>query len=87
MKGVIFANFKWFGELEESIMLLKLLRRKGEKTSIFSFSILVGMSVSCTDWLESKVFNLFCKLDKLTLEKEKLRPLYFSLIASILGCL
>ena len=37
--------------------------------SIFSFITLVGMSVSCTDLLESKSFNSFCKLDELTMEK------------------
>ena len=85
--GVIFANFKWFEKLEESIMLLKRLRRKGEKISLFSFSILLGVSVSCTDLLKSQLFYSFCKLDKLKLEKEKFRVLHFSLIANIPGCL
>ena len=88
LTGVKFDNFKWFGKLEESIMSLKQLRsKKGEKISIFSFNILVSTSVSCTDLLVSKLFNLFFKLNELKLEKEKFKSLYFSLISSTLGCL
>ena len=48
-----------------------------EIISIFSFNTLVDMYVSCTDLLESKLFNSFCKLDKPTLEKKNSGSLYF----------
>ena len=51
---------------------------------MFSFNILVEMSVSCTDLLEAKLFNSYYKLGKFTLEKEKFRSSYFSSIKNIL---
>lgn len=51
------------------------------KNNPFSLSIF-----SCNDLLDSKLFNSFCKSDKLKLESEIYGSWYFPLIASILGC-